>query len=280
MINMEVRFAPNAHAAQRMTTEELRSNYLIDNLFTENAVTLVYTDVDRAIIGGIVPTNSPLQLLASKKEMAADYFCERREAGIINIGGKGSVEVDGKKYPMEKKDVLYIGRGAQKISFESEKKEEPARYYLMSYPAHTAYPTAHAKFSDAEPAQLGSQKDANKRTIYKYIHLNGIKSCQLVMGMTELDEGSVWNTMPAHTHLRRSEIYMYFNLKSDAVVFHFMGEPVQSRNLVMRNGHVAISPSWSIHCGAGTSNYSFVWAMGGENQEFSDMDPVPMTEIR
>jgi 4-deoxy-L-threo-5-hexosulose-uronate ketol-isomerase len=277
---MEVRNAPNAQMAQRMTTEEIRNNYLIENLFVEGNITLVYSDVDRAIIGGIVPSENPLQLQASKKEMAADYFCERREVGIINIGGKGSITVDGKNFPMEVKDVLYIGKGAKEIKFSSEKKEQPARYYLMSYPAHKEFPTAHAKFIDAEPQHLGSQKDANKRTIYKYIHLNGIKSCQLVMGMTELEEGSVWNTMPAHTHIRRSEVYMYFNLPDNAVVFHFMGEPNQSRNIVMHSGDAVISPSWSIHCGAGTSNYSFVWAMGGENQEFSDMDAIAIKDLR
>jgi len=277
---MEVRFAPNAQAAQRMTTEELRSNYLIENLFVKGNVALVYSDVDRAIIGGIVPADKSLQLMASKKEMAADYFCERREVGIINIGGKGSITVDGKKFSMEAKDILYIGKGAKEISFSSEKKEQPAKFYLVSYPAHKEFPTTHAKFSDAEPQHLGSQKDANKRTIYKYIHLNGIKSCQLVMGMTELDEGSVWNTMPAHTHIRRSEVYMYFNLPENAVVFHFMGEPNQSRNIVMHNGDAVISPSWSIHCGTGTSNYSFVWAMGGENQEFGDMDAIAIKDLR
>jgi 4-deoxy-L-threo-5-hexosulose-uronate ketol-isomerase len=276
---MEIRFAPDPHAVQRMTTEELRNNFLVDNIFVTGAVSLLYSDVDRVIIGGIVPADAPLPLLASRKEMAAEYFCERREAGIINIGGKGSITVDGKVFPMDAKDVLYVGKGSKEISFISDSKEQPAKYYLISYPAHREYPTAHAKYSDAEPQYLGSQKDANKRTIYKYIHLNGIKSCQLVMGMTELDEGSIWNTMPSHTHVRRSEVYMYFNINENAVVFHFMGEPAQSRNLVMRNGQAVISPSWSIHCGAGTSNYSFVWAMGGENQEFSDMDAVPMNQL-
>lgn len=277
---MELRFAPNAQATQRFTTEELRSNFLIKNLFHEDKITLVYSDVDRAIIGGIVPKTQSQQLLASKKEMAAEYFCERREVGIINIGDKGSITVDGKIFSMEKKDVLYIGRGSKEILFASEKSSQPAHFYLMSYPAHTPYPTTLARFSDAEPQHLGSQKDANKRTIYKYIHINGIQSCQLVMGMTELDEGSVWNTMPSHTHLRRSEIYMYFNLKPESMVFHFMGEPNQCRTIVTRNQQAVISPSWSIHSGAGTTNYSFVWAMGGENQEFSDMDAVPMTELR
>jgi len=277
---MEVRSAPNAQTTKRLNTEELRGNFLIENLFTEDKITLIYSDVDRAIIGGIVPKSQSLQLLASKKEMAADFFCERREVGIINIGEKGTITVDGKKFHMEKKDVLYIGRGSQEIIFVSEKNDQPAHFYLMSYPAHKEYSTTHAKFSDAEPQHLGNLKDANKRTIYKYIHINGIKSCQLVMGMTELEEGSVWNTMPSHTHLRRSEVYMYFNLKPESMVFHLMGEPTECRTIVTRNQQAVISPSWSIHSGAGTTNYSFVWAMGGENQEFGDMDAVPMTQLR
>jgi 4-deoxy-L-threo-5-hexosulose-uronate ketol-isomerase len=277
---METRFAPNAHAVQRMTTEELRNDFLLEHLFQSGTITLVYSDVERAIAGGIVPAGTPLQLQASKKEMAAEYFCERREAGVINLGGKGSITVDGKIFAMEKKDVLYIGKGTKEIIFSSERGEQPAQFYLVSYPAHKEYPTAHAKFSDAEPQRLGDQNDANKRTIYKYIHLNGIQSCQLVMGMTELDEGNVWNSMPPHTHVRRSEIYLYFDLKPGAMVFHLMGEPTQSRNIVVRDRQAVISPSWSIHCGAGISNYSFVWAMGGENQVFNDMDAVNMNELR
>lgn len=277
---MEVRSTPNADAVQRMTTEELRAHFLAERLFVPGNISLLYSDVDRAIIGGIVPTGAPLLLAASKKEMAADYFCERREAGIINTGGGGTVTVDGTTYPLAKYDVLYIGKGSQNISFASETAADPAMFFLMSYPAHAVYPTVRATFADAEPQSLGNSKDANKRTIYKYIHLNGIKSCQLVMGMTRLEEGSVWNTMPPHTHLRRSEVYLYFDLDPESMVFHFMGEPSQSRNVILRNRQAVISPSWSIHCGAGTKNYSFVWAMGGENQEFSDMDAVPLTELR
>lgn len=278
-LTMEVRFTPNALATQRMTTQELRQNYMAENLFQPGKITLLYSDVDRVIIGGIVPDAAPLPLLASKKEMAAEYFCERREVGIINVGETGTVTVDGNVYTVEAKDVLYIGRGAKEVVFARSAETQPC-FYLISYPAHTAYPTAQSKYSDAEPQQLGNQNDANKRTIYKYIHNNGIKSCQLVMGMTELDPGSIWNTMPSHTHLRRSEVYMYFNLRPESFVVHLMGEPDQTRNLIVRNRQAVISPSWSIHSGAGTTNYSFVWAMGGENQEFSDMDAVPMTELR
>jgi 4-deoxy-L-threo-5-hexosulose-uronate ketol-isomerase len=276
---MEVRNAPNAQSIQRMTTEELRRHFMAENVFCSGKITLIYSDVDRVIIGGIVPEAAPLPLTASKKEMSAEYFCERREIGVINIGGTGNVTVDGKNFTLQAKDVLYIGRGSKEINFARSGDSEPV-FYLISYPAHKEYPTALATYADAEPQHLGSQKDANKRTIYKYIHVNGIKSCQLVMGMTELDEGSIWNTMPSHTHLRRSEVYMYFNLKPDAFVVHLMGEPDQTRNLIVRNRQAAISPSWSIHSGAGTTNYSFVWAMGGENQEFGDMDAVPMTELK
>jgi len=277
---MNVRFAPNPNTTKALTTEQLRKEFLIESIFTPGKITALYSDVDRVIVGGAMPTDSPLELLASKKEMAAEYFCERREIGVLNIGGKGSITADGEKFPMELKDVLYIGKGVKTISFTSNKKEDPSLFYFISYPAHTAYPVAHAKFTQAEPQKLGNEKDSNKRTIYKYIHPGGIKSCQLVMGMTELEEGSIWNTMPSHTHLRRSEVYLYFNVKQDAVIFHMMGEPTETRHLVVRNQQAVISPSWSIHSGAGTSNYSFVWAMGGENQDFGDMDVVAMNDLK
>lgn len=276
---MEVRYSPNFNAYKKMETAELRQEFLVDKIFEQDTINLLYSDVDRAIIGSAVPTNSGLKLEASKKEMAAEYFAERREIGIINVGSEGSIVADGKEYKMEYKDALYIGRGTKEIEFKSNDKSNPAAYYIISYPSHAEYPTAHAKSSDAEPVKLGSLKDSNQRTIYKYIHQNGIKSSQLVMGLTELEEGSVWNTMPCHTHQRRSEVYMYFNL-NDSVVFHFMGEPSETRNIVIRDRQAVISPSWSIHCGAGTKNYSFIWAMGGENQAFDDMDGIPMTDLK
>ncbi len=277
---MEVRCAPNQTTTKTLTTDLLRNEFLVESIFVSGKITTLYSDVDRAIIGGAMPIGSPLELLASKKEMASDFFCERREIGIMNIGGNGSITVDGNIFPMDLKDVVYIGKGVKSITFASANHETPALFYFISYPAHTSYPVTHAKFSQAEPQKLGSEKDSNKRTIYKYIHPNGIKSCQLVMGMTELDEGSIWNTMPSHTHLRRSEVYLYFNLKQDAVIFHMMGEPNETRHLVVRNQQAVISPSWSIHSGAGTSNYSFIWAMGGENQEFGDMDAISMSTLR
>jgi 4-deoxy-L-threo-5-hexosulose-uronate ketol-isomerase len=189
------------------------------------------------------------------------------------------VKVDGKVYAMEYKDALYIGRGVKEIEFACSRSDKPAMFYFVSYPAHKEFPTTHAKFQDAEPVRLGSQKDANKRTIYKYIHPNGIKSCQLVMGLTELEEGCVWNTMPPHTHQRRSEVYMYFNIDPSAMVIHLMGQPDETRHIVMRNRQAVLNPSWSIHAGVGTQNYTFIWAMGGENQVFDDMDGVKVSEL-
>ena len=240
---------------------------------------MLYSDVDRSITGSAVPTNDKLKLLSSTKEMAAEYFLQRREIGIINIGGDGLITADEKVFSLAYKDALYIGKGTKEIDFASIRPEQPAKFYFVSYPAHMEYPTVHRKFSEAESVQLGSQKDANKRTIYKYIHPNGIKSCQLVMGLTELDEGNVWNTMPVHTHQRRSEVYMYFNIKEDAVVLHLFGEPNETRHFILRNGQAVISPSWSVHSGVATQNYSFIWGMGGENQDFDDMDWVPMNEL-
>lgn len=276
---MEVRFTTDNLSYKKMTSDELRKLFLIDKLFQKDEIYLVYSDVDRSITGSAVPANIKLKLLSSKKEMAAEYFLERREIGIINIGGDGLIAADGKEFSLAYKDALYIGKGTKEIDFTSINPAQPAKFYFVSYPAHTEYPTVHRKFSEAQPVQLGSQKDANKRTIYKYIHPNGIKSCQLVMGLTELDEGNVWNTMPVHTHQRRSEVYMYFNISEDAVVLHLFGEPHETRHFILRNGQAVISPSWSVHSGVATQNYSFIWGMGGENQDFDDMDWVPMKEL-
>ncbi len=276
---MDVRFSTDPRGFQGMTTEDLRRYFLIDQLFRPDDVPMVYSDIDRSITGSAVPVKGPLKLLGTKKEMAAEYFAERREIGVINTGGEGSIAVDGKEYAMAYKDALYVGRGVRTIEFSSKAADKPAMFYFVSYPAHKEFPTTHAKFTDAEPAHLGSQKDANKRTIYKYIHPNGIKSCQLVMGLTELEEGSVWNTMPPHTHQRRSEVYMYFNIEPAAVVVHLMGQPDETRHLVMQNRQAVLNPSWSIHAGVGTQNYTFIWAMGGENQVFDDMDGVKVNDL-
>ena len=275
---MEVRYAADPRRFERMNTAEVRASFLVDDLFVPGELKLLYSDVDRLVIGSAVPTSTPLSLEAGP-ELAADYFAQRREVGAFNIGGAGSVSVDGEAYPVANKEILYIGRGSQAIEFSTNDAHNPARFYLISLPAHTSYPTQHAGLDAAAPVHLGTQAEANQRTIYKYIHPQGVQSCQLVMGFTELAEGSIWNTMAAHTHERRSEVYMYFDLKGDAVVFHLMGQPHETRHIVVRDGQVVISPSWSIHAGAGTSNYSFVWAMGGENQDFGDMDAIGMEEI-
>jgi 4-deoxy-L-threo-5-hexosulose-uronate ketol-isomerase len=275
---MEVRYAPDPQRFERMNTAEVRQSFLVDDLFVPGELKLVYSDIDRLVIGSALPTTTPLSLEAGP-ELAADYFAQRREIGAFNIGGPGGVRVDGQEYPVANKEIVYIGRGSQVIEFSTLNANNPARFYLISLPAHTSYPTQHAGLEVADPVHLGSQAEANRRTIYKYIHPQGIQSCQLVMGFTELAEGSVWNTMAAHTHERRSEVYMYFDLEGDALVFHFMGQPHETRHIVVREGQAVISPSWSIHAGAGTSNYCFVWAMGGENQDFGDMDAIGMEEI-
>ncbi len=277
---MDIRFTTNPVSVIRMSTDELRKLYLIDALFTEDEIPMVYSDLDRSITGSVVPIKKSLQLLSSKKEMVAEYFTERREVGVINIGGDGIISTDGKEYTMNFKDALYIGRETKEIIFRSKNTGTPAAFYFVSYPAHKKYPTTHATFSSAEPSKLGSQKNANKRTIYKYIHPSGISSCQLVMGLTELEVGSVWNTMPPHTHQRRSEVYMYFNLSPDAMVVHLMGKAEETKHIMIRNRQAVLSPSWSIHAGVGTQAYTFIWAMGGENQVFDDMDGVNLNEMK
>lgn len=276
---MQVRYLADKERFKRMTTAELRETFLLEDLFQAGQIQMVYTDLDRAIVGSAVPRGGKLALTASK-ELAAEYFTQRREVGVINIGARGTVTVDGQKYVMEPLDCLYVGRGSRQVEFESEQASCPAMFYILSYPAHATYPTQQARKADAAAVNLGAVKDANVRTIRKYIHPAGIKSCQLVMGYTELAEGSIWNTMPSHTHERRSEVYMYFNVDSDAVVFHFMGPGDETRHLTVRNGQVALSPSWSIHSGAGTRKYCFVWGMGGENQEFTDMDHIEMGKLK
>ncbi len=276
---MEIRFSTDPAAFRTMTSAQLRASFLLEKLFLPDTVPMVYSDIDPSITASAVPVKGPLPLLASKKEMAAEHFADRREIGVINIGSPGTITVDGKEYPMVHRDGLYIGRGSKEVLFASKDPAKPARFYFVSYPAHHAYPLAHVRFSEAERAPLGSQKDANRRTIYRYIHPRGVPSCQLVMGFTELDEGSVWNTMPPHTHQRRSEVYMYFNLAPEAVVFHMMGTPEETKHIVMRNEQAVLSPCWSIHAGVATQAYCFIWAMGGENQVFEDMDGVAMTAI-
>jgi len=277
---MEVRYSPDKDGFNKLTTNELRKSFLIESLFVKNKIPMVYSDVDRSITGSVVPAGKTLKLTASKKEMAADYFAQRREIGIINIGGKGTITVDKKSYNMNNIDALYIGQGSKNISFKSANSKKPAMFYFVSYPAHTSYPTKQVKLEDAESVNMGSVKDSNKRTIHKYILPGKVETCQLVMGLTMLDEGSVWNTMPAHTHQRRSEVYMYFGLRKDSVVVHILGEAEETRHIIMRDKQAVLSTSWSMHAGAGTQNYSFIWAMGGENQAFDDMDWIPMEKLK
>jgi 4-deoxy-L-threo-5-hexosulose-uronate ketol-isomerase len=273
---VEVRYTTNPVGVRGLSTSELRALYLIDTLFVPGSIPTVYSDIDRSITGSAVPSDAPLQLLSSKKEMAAEYFAERREIGVINIGDTGSIAVDGKKYDMSNRDALYIGRGAKEIAFSSAKAAKPAKFYFVSYPAHKEYPTTRVTKSEAEAQHLGSPESSNDRVIYRYIHARGVQSCQLVMGLTELAKGSVWNTMPPHTHQRRSEVYMYFDLDPESLVVHVMGRPDETRHIVIRNEQAVLSPVWSIHAGCGTKNYAFIWAMGGENQVFEDMDGVGM----
>lgn len=254
-----------------MLDEELRSRFLISDLFQPGEANLVMTDVDRAIVGGIVPLVASLEL-GNPREVAADFFTQRREIGVLNIGGAGTVTVSGKKYQMHNRDSLYIGRGNEKILFSSDKSDEPSKYALFSYPAHTAYPSKRVRRDEARQLEMSDDGRANDRVIRQSICPGIVDTCQLVMGFTELKHGNVWNTMPPHTHRRRSEIYMYFDMDEGERVFHFMGEPNQFRTLVTKSGEAAVSPSWSVHFGVGTRPYTFIWSMGGENQEFDDMD--------
>jgi len=262
-----------------MTTAELRDTFLLDRLYEPGALHLAYIDLDRAVVGLAAPLATPLELTADPL-LRADYFTERRELGALNIGGAGVIHVDGKPHALANLDCLYIGRGSKKITFASDDPKSPAVFYLLSYPAHASYPTTLVRKQDANPVELGSAETCNHRTIYKYIHLEGARSCQLVMGVTHLFPGSAWNTMPAHTHMRRSEIYVYFNLADTARVFHLMGPPNETRHIVLKNRDVVVSPGWSIHAGVGTQAYSFCWGMGGENQDYADMDPAPVDTLR
>ena len=275
---MEIRNAIHPRDFKTYTTEAIRKEFLVQHLFTPGQTKLVYSHYDRMIVGGVCP-NKPLALKASK-EIGAEYFLAGREMGVINVSSKGTVTVDGATYALGRNDGLYVGRGSKEIIFSSEDNDNPAHFYLLSGPAHITYPTTRVGINDAEKTRLGSAGESNIRTINKYIHADGVKSCQLVMGMTVLEPGSVWNTMPCHTHERRMEVYFYFSLADDAVLFHLMGEPNETRFIVIRNEEAVLSPSWSVHAGVGTSNYTFIWGMVGENQTFTDMDAVEMANLR
>lgn len=274
-----MRTLPDAARTARLTTDELRRHFLVADLFRPGALTLHHVDLDRAVIGGAVPTETPLRLIAPP-ELRAEYFTERRELGVLAIKGTGRVTVDGTEYTLRARDLLYVGRGSRDVTFASDDARDPGRFYLVSYPAHAQHPTALVRASDADTVELGTAERANRRRLSRYVHLDGVRSAQLVMGLTELLPGSVWNTMPPHTHQRRTEIYLYFDVPEDAVVFHQMGEPGETRHLIVRNEEACLSPAWSIHAGCGTSSYAFCWAMGGENQDFADMQAVEMRTLR
>jgi 4-deoxy-L-threo-5-hexosulose-uronate ketol-isomerase len=273
------RYACSPRETAAMNTAALRENYLIEQLFVPGQVTLVYTHYDRMIVGGAMPTAEPLHL-PNPGELKADYFLERRELGILNVGGAGQVLVDGTAYHLGPQDCLYVGKGAREVQFRGLETDQPARYYLLSAPAHKEYPTTLRTQAEATPVQMGALETANQRTIYKYIYAEGIQSCQLVMGLTQLKAGSVWNTMPSHTHTRRMEAYLYFNLPAGQRVLHLMGEPHETRPLWVSNEQAILSPPWSIHTGCGTAAYAFIWGMAGENREYTDMDAVALDQLR
>lgn len=275
---MELRTAASPKDAKFYTTQRLREEFLIQDLFQVGKLKMVYSHIDRIITGAAVPVE-PIALTAGQ-ELRAEYFLQRREMGVINIGGKGRIKIDGNEYALDFKDGIYIGMGAKEICFTSEDSSVPAKFYFNSAPAHTAYPTVLIKPEDCVTVELGSMEEANHRVIRKYILPGQVESCQLVMGITQLMPGSVWNTMPCHTHDRRMEVYLYFEMPQDAFVMHYMGEPEETRHIVMRNEEAVISPSWSIHSGCGTRAYTFIWGMVGENQDFDDMDGIAMKEVR
>ncbi|GAA0808430.1 5-dehydro-4-deoxy-D-glucuronate isomerase [Faecalicatena orotica] len=286
---MELRTAASPRDVKHYTTERLREEFLIPQIFFPDDIKLVYSHIDRIITGGAMPVAHSLKLTAGD-ELRAEYFLERREMGIINIGGDGTVTVDGSVHKVGSREGMYIGKGARDITFASDDAENPAKFYLNSAPAHTSYPTVVIKqegtpkegvviVKEENKVELGTLEDSNHRVICKYILPGQVESCQLEMGMTHLEPGSVWNTMPCHTHDRRMEVYLYFDLPEDAFVMHYMGEATQTRHIVVRNEQAVISPSWSIHSGSGSRNYTFIWGMVGENQDFDDMDHIPNQDL-
>ena len=276
---MQIRFQHSPGETMGMSTAALRDNFLLEQLMQDDKCKLVYTHYDRVIIGGAKPVGKTLQL-PNPEELKADYFLERRELGIINVGGEGVVMADGKEFKLSKLDCVYLGKGTKEVRFKSKSKKDPALFYLLSAPAHHIFPNKLMQKEKATPVSLGDSSTSNKRVIYKYIHLDGIKSCQLVMGLTILEPGSVWNSVPPHTHTRRMEVYFYFDVPENHRVIHFMGQPQETRHLVIGNHEAAISAPWSVHFGCGTANYGFIWGMAGENQTFTDMDQVAIPALK
>ncbi len=278
-MKLDVRYANHPEDSKHYTTEELRKHYFIETIFVADDANLTYSHVDRIIAGGIMPVTKEVKLEGSK-ELGSEFFLERRELGVINIGGSGKIVVDGVEYKMNSRDGLYVGMGSKELTFSSDDAENPAKFYVNSAPAHTTYPIVKIDIEKANPVKLGSLANSNERTIFQYVHPAVCKSCQLLMGMTVLEPNNMWNTMPCHTHERRMEVYFYFNMQPETRVFHLMGEPTETRHIIVGNEQGVISPSWSIHSGVGTSNYTFIWGMVGENQTFTDMDHVAMEDLR
>lgn len=280
---MDIRYSANQKDFQRYTTEEIRKEFLIENLYQPDQVVAVYSHVDRMVTLGCMPVKETVSIekgIDCWKNFGTNYFLERREIGIFNIGGDGVIQADGVSYDIGFEDCLYVTKGTKQVLFSSKDPNKPAKFYMVSAPAHKACKTTFISIKDANKRPLGSTETANKRVINQFIHPDVLETCQLSMGMTCLEPGSVWNTMPCHTHERRMEIYTYFNIPEGNVVFHMMGEGNQTRHIVMQNEQAVINPSWSIHAGCGTSNYTFIWAMGGENQAFDDMDDIANTDLR
>lgn len=278
-IDYSIRFAIDPAAAAAMGTDELRHHFHIGDLFSAGRIRLTYTHYDRMIVGGAAPAGDRLALDAIKPT-GTKNFLDRRELIAVNIGGPGTVEADGQSFALAARDMIYVGMGVEAVSFGSDDASNPAKFYLLSAPAHQTHPTKHIRIGDAKRLDLGSQETSNERSIFQFIHPEGAKTCQLVVGMTQLAPGSVWNTMPCHIHDRRSEAYLYFDLAETARVFHLMGEPDETRHLVIANEEAILSPGWSIHSGAGTSNYAFIWAMAGDNVDYTDVDAVAIADLR
>lgn len=280
---MDIRYSANQRDFKHYTTEEIRKEFLIEDLYRKDEVVSVYSHVDRVVTLGCMPVEETVSIdkgMDVWKCFGTKYFLERRELGIFNIGGSGSITADGVEYKMAYRDCLYITMGTKEILFRSDDSANPAKFFMVSAPAHKACKTTHIPVEKAAKRQVGSKETCNERVVYQFIHFDVLETCQLMMGLTELSSGSVWNTMPCHTHERRMEVYTYFELAPDQRVFHMMGQPNETRHIVMKAEDAVISPSWSIHSGCGTSNYTMIWAMAGENQEYDDMDSIPMADMK
>jgi 4-deoxy-L-threo-5-hexosulose-uronate ketol-isomerase len=278
-MKLDIRYGEHPDDARMYDTQDMRDHFLVEEVFTQDDITLTYTHTDRVVFGGAYPVNKTLKLEGGK-DFGSDVFLDRRELGVICISGSGTITADGTEYKMKKGDGIYIGKGTKDVTFAASSKADAPKFYMCSAPAHMTYPTVFIPIEKANPRKLGNPETVNVRTIYQYVHPAVCQSCQLVMGMTVLEPGSVWNTMPCHTHERRMEVYFYFDMKSDALVFHMHGQPDETRHIIMRNEEAVISPSWSIHSGVGTGAYTFIWGMAGENQTFDDMDTLKMDDLR